>query len=150
MIGDWFESRVKARIKSKKTEIDFNKDEHPREGINLETLSSANCSASGGGVMMHQRSLKSSAKPAFGPECSVPATGWAGIKCIFFEICGLISSMTDCLTEPTSLTIVPGANIDPIFWVYILAQELLYFLCKRRKTMKNFSRIKIFLGYCNT
>ena len=27
------------KIKSKKAEIDFNKDEHPREGINLETLS---------------------------------------------------------------------------------------------------------------
>ena len=26
------------KIKSKNAEIDFNKDEHPREGINLETL----------------------------------------------------------------------------------------------------------------
>tara|TARA_X000001036_G_scaffold165087_1_gene156594 strand:- start:189 stop:950 length:762 start_codon:yes stop_codon:yes gene_type:complete len=30
---------VTLKIKSKKTEINFNKDEHPREGINLETLS---------------------------------------------------------------------------------------------------------------
>ena len=30
---------VNFKIKSKKAEIDFNKDEHPREGINLDTLS---------------------------------------------------------------------------------------------------------------
>ena len=30
---------VNVKIKSKKSEINFNKDEHPREGINLETLS---------------------------------------------------------------------------------------------------------------
>ena len=30
---------INFKIKSKKTDIDFNKDEHPREGINLETLS---------------------------------------------------------------------------------------------------------------
>jgi acetyl-CoA C-acetyltransferase len=29
---------VNLKIKSKKTEIDFNKDEHPREGVTLETL----------------------------------------------------------------------------------------------------------------
>ena len=29
---------INFKIKSKKTEIDFNKDEHPREGINLEAL----------------------------------------------------------------------------------------------------------------
>jgi acetyl-CoA C-acetyltransferase len=29
---------VNFKIKSKKAEIDFNKDEHPREGVNLETL----------------------------------------------------------------------------------------------------------------
>jgi len=33
------EEIVNLKIKSKKSEIDFNKDEHPREGINLETLS---------------------------------------------------------------------------------------------------------------
>ena len=30
---------INVKIKSKKAEIDFNKDEHPREGINLEALS---------------------------------------------------------------------------------------------------------------
>ena len=33
------EEIVNFKIKSKKAEIDFNKDEHPREGINLEALS---------------------------------------------------------------------------------------------------------------
>ncbi len=33
------EEIVSYKIKSKKAEIDFNKDEHPREGINLESLS---------------------------------------------------------------------------------------------------------------
>ena len=32
------EEIINLKIKSKKTEVDFNKDEHPREGINLETL----------------------------------------------------------------------------------------------------------------
>ena len=29
---------INFKIKSKKTEIDFNIDEHPREGVNLDTL----------------------------------------------------------------------------------------------------------------
>ena len=33
------EEIINLKIKSKKAEIDFNKDEHPREGINLDTLS---------------------------------------------------------------------------------------------------------------
>ena len=33
------EEIISFKIKSKKSEIDFNKDEHPREGINLDTLS---------------------------------------------------------------------------------------------------------------
>ena len=33
------EEIVNLKIKSKKSQVDFNKDEHPREGINLETLS---------------------------------------------------------------------------------------------------------------
>merc|ERR1711965_698502 len=33
------EEIINFKIKSKKSEINFNKDEHPREGINLETLS---------------------------------------------------------------------------------------------------------------
>ena len=35
-------------------------------------------SAPGGGVSTHQRPSNSSAKPASGPECSVPAIGWPG------------------------------------------------------------------------
>ena len=30
---------INYKIKSKKAEIDFNKDEHPREGITIESLS---------------------------------------------------------------------------------------------------------------
>ena len=30
---------INFKIKSKKAEINFNKDEHPREGINLDALS---------------------------------------------------------------------------------------------------------------
>ena len=33
---------INFKIKSKKAEIDFNKDEHPREGVSLETLSRLN------------------------------------------------------------------------------------------------------------
>ena len=33
------EEIINFKINSKKSEIDFNKDEHPREGINLDTLS---------------------------------------------------------------------------------------------------------------
>ena len=33
------EEIVNLKIESKKSQVDFNKDEHPREGINLETLS---------------------------------------------------------------------------------------------------------------
>ena len=35
----------------------------------------------GSGVRMVQRPSNSSAKPAAGPECSVPAIGWPGMKC---------------------------------------------------------------------
>ena len=41
-----------------------------------------------GGVRMHQRPSNNSAKPASGPECSVPAIGWAGTKCTAFGRCG--------------------------------------------------------------
>ena len=37
--GKFDDEIVNVKIKSKKSEINFNKDEHPREGINLETLS---------------------------------------------------------------------------------------------------------------
>ena len=50
------------------------------------------CRASG--VRMHQRLVKSSAKPEFGPDCSVPATGWPGMKCTPGGICGPTSRTT--------------------------------------------------------
>ena len=37
--GKFKEEIINFKIKSNKSEIDFNKDEHPREGINLESLS---------------------------------------------------------------------------------------------------------------
>ena len=51
---------VNYKIKSKKAEIDFNKDEHPREGINLEALSRL--------------------KPVFKKEGSVTAGNASGIN----------------------------------------------------------------------
>ena len=36
------EEIIKFKIKSKKAEVDFDKDEHPREGINLDALSRLN------------------------------------------------------------------------------------------------------------
>ena len=63
----------------------------------------------GGGVRMHQRLTKSSAKPASGPECSVPATGWAGDEMRRRPECAApFAAMTSPLTEPTSETIAPG------------------------------------------
>ena len=47
----------------------------------VDLLDRVRVACSGSGVRMHQRPSNSSAKPASGPECSVPATGWAGTKC---------------------------------------------------------------------
>ena len=63
---------------------------------------------------MHQRFSNSSAKPASGPECSVPATGWAGTKCTVFGRCGPMSRTTEPFTEPTSETVAPGLRCGPI------------------------------------
>ena len=63
---------------------------------------------------MHQRLTNSSAKPASGPEYSVPATGWAGTKCTFFGRCGPMSRTMEPLTEPTSDTVASGARCGPI------------------------------------
>ena len=60
---------------------------------------------------MHQRLTNNSAKPASGPEYSVPATGCAGTKCTFFGRCGPMSRMIEPLTEPTSETVAPGAKM---------------------------------------
>ena len=64
----------------------------------------------GGGVRMHQRLTNSSAKPASGPECSVPATGCAGTKCTSAGRCGAMSADHRALTEPTSETIAPASR----------------------------------------
>ena len=37
------EEIINYKIKSKKAEINFNKDEHPRDGINLDALSRLTC-----------------------------------------------------------------------------------------------------------
>ena len=74
------------------------------------SLSTACGSAPSGGVRMHQRLTNSSAKPASGPEYSVPATGCAGTKCTLFGRCGAMSRTTAPLTEPTSETMAPGAR----------------------------------------
>ena len=86
----------------------------PSSRQNAARRSTASWSACGGGVRMHQRPTNSSAKPASGPECSVPATGWAGTKCTPAGRCGAISRSTEPLTEPTSDTIAPGLRCGPI------------------------------------
>ena len=75
---------------------------------NAASFSTAAGSVPGGGVRMHQRLTNSSAKPASGPECSVPATGCAGTKCTPVGRCGAMSRTTAPLTEPTSETMAPG------------------------------------------
>ena len=60
---------------------------------------------------MHQRLTNNSAKPASGPEYSVPATGCAGTKCTVFGRCGAMSRTIAPLTEPTSETMAPGAKM---------------------------------------
>ena len=57
---------------------------------------------------MHQRLRNSVANPASGPDCSVPATGWAGTRCALDGRCGAIAAITAPLTEPTSETIAPA------------------------------------------
>ncbi len=59
---------------------------------------------------MHQRLTNSWAKPESGPECSVPATGWAGTKCTPTGMWGDMSRSTAPLTEPTSETVAAGAR----------------------------------------
>ena len=56
---------------------------------------------------MHQRLRNSVANPASGPDCSVPATGWAGTRCTPAGRCGSSAAITAPLTEPTSETIAP-------------------------------------------
>src|SRR5580704_4832421 len=86
----------------------------PSARQNAASFSVAAGSAFSGGVRMHQRSTNSSAKPASGPECSVPATGCAGTKCTPLGMCGPISRTMAPLTEPTSDTIAPGLSCGAI------------------------------------
>ena len=65
-------------------------------------------SAPSGGTISVQRLSNSEAKPASGPECSVPAIGWVGTKCTPSGTCGPTASTTAALTEPTSITVAPG------------------------------------------
>src|SRR5579871_785340 len=76
---------------------------------NAASFATAFPSAPAGGVRIHQRSSNNSAKPASGPECSVPATGCAGTRWACFGTCGAMSRNTAPLTEPTSETMAPGA-----------------------------------------
>src|SRR6478736_8197833 len=80
----------------------------PAPSQNALTRSIAAGSVPAGGVRMLQRPLNSVAKPASGPDFSVPATGWAGTKDTPAGRCGDTLSTTACLTEPTSDTIAPG------------------------------------------
>ena len=55
------------------------------------------------------------AKPASGPDCSVPAMGWAGMKCTpLRHDAGRHRAITAPLTEPTSVTIAPGFRCGAI------------------------------------
>jgi hypothetical protein len=67
-----------------------------------------------GGVKMHQRLWNRSANPASGPEYSVPAIGWPGMRSTPSGMWGATSRTTACLTEPTSVTMAPGASTGPI------------------------------------
>src|SRR5208282_6241176 len=74
----------------------------------------ASGSAPSGGVRIHQRLTKREAKPASGPERSVPATGWAGMKSACRGRSGVSVAITAPLTEPTSDTIAPSLKYDAI------------------------------------
>src|SRR5437764_4654068 len=81
---------------------------------NADSFSVAAGSVPSTGVRMHQRLTKSSANPESGPEFSVPATGCAGMKCTPLGICGAMSAITVCLTEPASDTMQPGLSLGAI------------------------------------
>src|SRR5208282_5198746 len=86
----------------------------PSARQNAASFSTAAGSVPSGGVRMHQRPTNSSAKPASGPECSVPATGCAGTKCTPAGRCGAMSRTMAALTEPTSETTAPGLRCGAI------------------------------------
>src|SRR6476469_319975 len=80
----------------------------PAASQNAVSLATASGSAPSAGVRMHQRCRNNVAKPASGPEYSVPATGWAGMKCTPSVTCGATAAMTPLFTEPTSERIAPA------------------------------------------
>ena len=82
----------------------------PQRRQSSSTFCTESSSVPGGGVTNAQRPSNSSAKPASGPEYSVPAIGWAGTKCTPSGTSGPTSRITDCLVEPTSVRIAPGAR----------------------------------------
>ena len=78
------------------------------------TLATAEPSVPGVGVSTHHRLRKSSAKPASGPEFSVPAMGWPGTKWTPSGRCGSTTRITDVFTDPTSVTTAPGRSAGAI------------------------------------
>ncbi len=90
----------------------------PSTSQNTCIFFTASCAAPSGGVKMHQRFTKRPAKPASGPDCSVPATGWAGTSRTCEGSNGARVEITAVLTEPTSVTIAAclrtGATMRPI------------------------------------
>src|SRR5580692_9766469 len=86
----------------------------PSAAQNARSRSTASGSVPSGGVRMHQRLTKSSAKPESGPESSVPATGCAGMRLTPAGTCGARSRSTAPLTEPTSDRMAPGLRWEPI------------------------------------
>ena len=56
---------------------------------------------------MHHLPLKRSSNPASGPEFSVPAIGWPGIKCTSLGSSGIIESIIPFFVDPTSVIIAP-------------------------------------------
>ena len=75
----------------------------------IDSSATASGGVSSGGVMMHQRCWNRVAKPASGPLCSVPATGWAGMT-VWPGSAARSAWVIDCLDEPTSLIIASGGS----------------------------------------
>ena len=59
---------------------------------------------------MVQRFSNRVAKPASGPDCSVPAIGWPGMTATPGGAAAAIASPTAPLTEPTSDRMAPGSR----------------------------------------
>ena len=83
----------------------------PQASQNAFSFATAPSSAPGSGVRIVQRPSNSSAKPDSGPEYSVPAIGWPGMKWTPSGTCGPISRTTALFTEPASVRIAPGCEV---------------------------------------